>query len=202
MRQRTRPVTNTAFAHTLARTGRTWAACAAEVRKVAAEAGHPLRYDASTIAHWLTGRVPPQRVRGLVVEAFARMLDATDLSAGDLGWPDAPCTATPAPWDGDPVDHLAALGADDMHRRAALAAGAYTLAALTLPIPTATANRSGRVRVGPADAARIRATTAQLADLDDRFGGGHVRPMIGAYLAGQVAPLLRAAAGPGRAHVF
>ncbi|NUU23159.1 MAG: hypothetical protein HOV68_16850 [Streptomycetaceae bacterium] len=204
MRPRQHPITNPALHTALQRTGWTYAEAADAVRQVAAENAEQLGCDASTIGHWLTGRTPRPDVRPFVVEAFARRLHEPYLTARDLGWPEPPSPIPADPWHGDPADLLAALGADDMlHRRDALAAGAYALAALTLPTTTATATtRTGRTRVGPADAARIRATTAHLGDLDHRFGGGYIRPLIGAVITGHVTPLLHAATGHGRADVF
>jgi hypothetical protein len=49
-------------------------------------------------------------------------------------------------------------------------------------------------RVGAPDVAAIRATVDHFAGLDDRFGGGIGRPALIAFLANDVAPLLRASA--------
>jgi hypothetical protein len=108
------------------------------------------------------------------------------------------------PWQGDPVAWLTQLARSDMDRRGALASGLYSLAALAVPAePRRILSRSGRAqRAGPGDVARIRDTTKQFADLDDLYGGGHARAAVAAYLANDVAPLLRGTTGRNRPDLF
>jgi hypothetical protein len=86
-----------------------------------------------------------------------------------------------------------------MHRRQMLTGGLYSLAALTLPAGYATAAPAATPRrAGSPDVTRINAMAATFADADDRFGGGHARTALAAYLAKEVAPML-AGTGAGRA---
>lgn len=50
--------------------------------------------------------------------------------------------------------------------------------------------------------ARIRETTRQFSDLDDRYGGGHARTAVAAYLVNDVVPLLRGTTGRVRPDLF
>jgi hypothetical protein len=58
----------------IAETGWTGHALAEAVNAVGREAGVPLRYDRSSVAHWLTGTRPPAHVRVFVAEALSRRL--------------------------------------------------------------------------------------------------------------------------------
>ncbi|NJP97016.1 hypothetical protein HCN51_47635 [Nonomuraea sp. FMUSA5-5] len=101
-----------------------------------------------------------------------------------------------------------------LNRRTVLTAGTFTLAALSglagRGVP-AVAALSGLVRrgtrapvsrAGAGDVARVRAATAAFADLDDRFGGGHARAAVAAYLSREVTPLLGVAGGRARPDLF
>ncbi|WP_211266942.1 hypothetical protein [Nonomuraea candida] len=199
---------NRALAALIEQAGWTHAATARHVNAVAAESGERIHYDRSAVGHWLTGTVPrPEAVRA-AVEAFRRRLNRADLTPAHLGWPDPPRGWPPAddPWGGDPVARLATLGEDDLlNRRTVLTAGTFTLAALT----TLSARQTGyhpprppRGRPGAGEVARLRAATASFADLDDRYGGGHARAAVAAYLSHEVTPLLREATGRTRPDLF
>ncbi|MFB4298465.1 hypothetical protein [Actinomadura sp. NTSP31] len=87
-----------------------------------------------------------------------------------------------------------------LQRRTTLTLGLYSLAAAALPRPAhAITSRTGPSRRGGAgDVGRIRETTAAFGRLDDLYGGGHARGAVAAYLAGDVAPLLRGTTGRAR----
>lgn len=202
--QRTHPVANQALAALIEQAGWTHSTAAERINAVAAENGDPLFYDRSAVGHWLTGTIPRVEAVAAAVEAFRRVLHRPDLAPADLGWEtvNLPKVGTD-PWKGDPVARLATLGEDDMlNRRTALAAGAFTLAALSgmtngddpPPRPTR--------RAGASDVARIRATTRSMADLDDQYGGGHARTAVAAYLVRDVTPLLRNTTGRVRPDLF
>ncbi|NUP76309.1 MAG: hypothetical protein HOV96_02020, partial [Nonomuraea sp.] len=57
-------------------------------------------------------------------------------------------------------------------------------------------------RAGAGDVERIRATTRAFADLDDRYGGGHARAAVAAYLSREVTPLLHGTTGRARPDLF
>lgn len=204
-RQRRRPLENTALRDAIRAAGWTLAASAEAVNAVGAENNVPLTYGPTSVAHWLTGATPRPEAVPVAVEAFARALCRPGLQAADLGWHARTVTETQDdPWHGDPVSWLLRIGRDDMNRRAALATGLYSVAALTVPaVPERILARSGRARsAGPDDVNRIRDTTRRFADIDDMYGGGHARSAIAAYLVADVAPLLRGATGASRPDLF
>ncbi|MGW0809690.1 hypothetical protein [Nonomuraea sp. NPDC002799] len=205
--RRTHPVVNRALATLIEQAGWTHAATAQRVNAVAAEGGERLHYDRSAIGHWLTGTTPRPEAVHAAVEAFRRGLGRPHLGPADLGWPE-PGGPAPAddPWRGDPVSRLATLGEDDMlNRRTVLTAGTFTLAALSGLSGLsahAGARSAGPRRAGAGEVERIRATTRGFADLDDRFGGGHARAAVAAYLAREVTPLLHETTGRSRPDLF
>ncbi|KAA9380141.1 hypothetical protein F5972_08275 [Microbispora cellulosiformans] len=90
-----------------------------------------------------------------------------------------------------------------LNRRTVLTAGLYTLAALNLPPTPAAAARAGQPRrAGGGDVERIRAMTAQFADADSLFGGGHARTAVASYLVAEVTPLLHGTTGAARPALF
>ncbi|MBO2464954.1 hypothetical protein [Actinomadura violacea] len=193
-RPRTKPISNPALAAVIRRAGVTYAAFAQQVNTVAGENGYATRYNRGSVANWLTGRTPTPRVIPFVVEAAARLLGAPQLGSADLGWPD--CGVAPqSPWAGDPatwLDHLGRCDMTDLDRRSVLSAGAFVLSAAAIPAAGVKgAGRTPPVRTGAADAARIKEMTETFAGLDDRFGGGHARASVAAYLTSHVVPLLR-----------
>ncbi|MGH3915276.1 MAG: hypothetical protein ACRDTC_17995 [Pseudonocardiaceae bacterium] len=205
-RKRLRPVVNTALECKISAAGWTLAAVAEAIDAVGAENNLTLTYGAAAVAHWLNGVAPRVDTRPIAVEAFARRLGLPELTATDLGWP-APGTgeAQADPWQGDSVVWLSRLGRNDMlDRRNALVSGLYSLAALTIPATLeGILRRSGPARRGgPGDVARIRETTRQFSDLDDRYGGGHARTAVAAYLVNDVVPLLRGTTGRARPALF
>ncbi|SPL96573.1 transcriptional regulator [[Actinomadura] parvosata subsp. kistnae] len=214
--RRTRPVVNRALAALIEQAGWTHAVTAQHVNAVAAETGERLHYDRSAVGHWLTGTVPRPEAVHAAVEAFRRRLGRADLTPEHLGWPGtAAAPSADDPWRGDPVARLATLGEDDLlNRRTVLTAGTFTLAALSglagrgvpavaaLPGLVRHGTRAPAARAGAGDVARVRAATAAFADLDDRFGGGHARAAVAAYLSREVTPLLGVAGGRARPDLF
>lgn len=204
-RQRLRPLANTALHEAIVASGWTLAATAQAVNAIGAENNIPLTYSAASVAHWLTGVKPRAETIPVAVEAFARALGRPDLTARDLGWHAQPIADTAAdPWQGDPVAWLTRIARSDMDRRNVIATGLYSLAALAIPAePQRILSRSGRTRrAGPGDVDRIRDTTRRFADMDDLYGGGHARAAVAAYLAIEVAPLLRGTTGRARPDLF
>ncbi|MET8869808.1 hypothetical protein ABZW11_43330 [Nonomuraea sp. NPDC004580] len=204
--RRTRPVANRALATLIEQAGWTHAATARQINAVAAESGERIHYDRSAVGHWLTGTVPRPEAVHAAVEAFRRRLDRPDLRPAHLGWPDPGGSPPPDdPWRGDPVARLAGLGEDDLlNRRTVLTAGTFTLAALSGLADGGTRGPARRPvgRPGAGDVVRIRAVTASFADLDDRYGGGHARQAVAAYLSREVTPLLANATGRSRPDLF
>ncbi|MFF5265286.1 tetratricopeptide repeat protein [Actinomadura viridis] len=165
------------------------------VNRLGDEAGLRLRYDDSSVCHWLSGTLPRLPVRPLVCEALARRLGrpVTPASAG-LG----PSETAPAQ-GGDTVARLVDLGSADMDptRRAVLGLGLYS-AALAIPGWEEVSGRFKRLRrdphtrIGQAEVDSVRAMTDHLSTLDDQFGGRTARPLAAAFLVNTIAPYLRA----------
>ncbi|WP_240489831.1 hypothetical protein [Actinomadura atramentaria] len=203
--QRRLPITNTALKAAMTAAALPYARIAEVINLVGHENGVPLYYGRSTVAHWLTGTTPRPESIAVVVEAFARLLDRPDLTAGDLGWSHAEPARPDDPWDGDPVAWLTRLGKDDMlDRRSLLRGSLYSLTALGLPAPPWPAPaRSGTPRrTGASDVARVEEMTSRFAAADDLFGGGHARTAVAAYLVNDVVPMLHGSSGRARPALF
>ncbi|MWA04318.1 hypothetical protein F8568_028855 [Actinomadura sp. LD22] len=209
-------IRNTALDTELARIGIPLTAVADQINQVAEENNCHFRYNASSLSHWLTGRTPqPERIP-VIVEAFRRLLVAPGLRAADLGWEEADQDGEDPegadPWRADPMTWLDHLGRLDMYpddrvpdhrpgRRTllfSLAAAAVPAASGAPPRPSPSPGRTA----GSAEAARIREVSTVFSDLDDRFGGAHVRASIAAYLTNHVVPVLRHASPRSRPALF
>ncbi|MEU4539042.1 hypothetical protein AB0G15_29735 [Streptosporangium sp. NPDC023825] len=160
-----------------------------------------LRYDHSSVLRWIAGQRPRDPVPGLLAEIFALRLGRA-VSPEDLGLP-----AVLTPLDlGQEFNHtwqegistVTALWRGDVERRRFLLDSTFAIGAgsagavrwLTLPLEGRPEGRGTR-RVGMDDIAAIREVTRSFGELDNRFGGGRVRPAVVKYLDTAVAPLLR-----------
>ena len=188
-------VPNIALSPLVAETGRTYSQLARAVNRLGTSTGLALRYDASAVAHWLTGTQPRLRVRRLVLEVLSGRLNRP-ITAVEAGFPANSGDLEPV--SGDTVESLVDLGRADMDptRRALLEGGLYSVA-LAIPAWHEVIGRTHRVRtgggrVGMAEAATVQAMADELSSLDDKFGGGAVRPMAAAYLVNTVAVFLQA----------
>ncbi|MEU9337023.1 hypothetical protein AB0D49_28300 [Streptomyces sp. NPDC048290] len=156
------------------------------------ELGLTLRYDKSSVSHWLAGSVPRAEVRPAVVEAFSRLV-GRPVTCEEIGWPNPPVA------DQDAVTGVIDLSRADMDpsRRGVLKGGMYA-AALAVPrFEDATgrleAVRAGRtVHIGRSDVATVRTMTEKIADILDQVGAAHARPMAAAFLVNTAGPYLRA----------
>ncbi|AYV25564.1 Protein involved in sporulation [Streptomyces sp. ADI95-16] len=171
---------------------------AQEVNRIGTERGTPLKYQQPSVHQWLSGHLPKESVRPLILEALARRLlrPITHSEAGfpqDLGdqEPNHPST----------VEGLLDLGRKDMDpsRRSILGVGLFAVA-LTVPnwpdvVGRMEAVQKGHVqRIGMADVQTVAAMTERISDLDDQFGGRTARPMAAAFLVNTATPYLRAEA--------
>ncbi|MFE1308019.1 hypothetical protein [Streptomyces sp. NPDC058755] len=167
------------------------------VNRTASEGGLTLRYDASTVTHWLKGSVPREEARAAVVEALSRKVGRV-VTFAEAGFP------------GEDVNRSAAL-ADlvrsdlDPSRRGVLVTGLYS-AALMVPRFSDLSDRldhaddevkAGRtVRVGAGEVVTLQRMTDHIATILDDLGGGHARPMAAAFLSNTVLPWLDADSTP------
>lgn len=189
----------------LASAGLSYAGLALRVNREGDREGLSLTCRASSVAHWVNESRAPRRpaVRRIVLAVLSGKLGRT-ITAVDVGWPcqdDAldpvarsmPClglaevyTVLPALWSADMLD-----------RRNLLASGAAVVpfSPAVLDYLTARPDRSlahrGTVRVGRSDVQFIRDATTSLRNLDEKYGGGRVRPTAVAILHDHATPLLR-----------
>jgi tetratricopeptide (TPR) repeat protein len=171
------------------------------VNRAGAELGLELTYDRTSVAHWLSGSRPPAAVARLVAEALTRRLGravtVADTGLGPPGLRAAAATLAGPYSAGDGVAQLADLSAaeGDPTRRAALRDLVYSVAALrsvdgSWP-KASTSSGDGWASRGSPRAQAVRTMTGLFSTADRLFGGGHVRPALTAYLAGDAAHWLR-----------
>ncbi|MFD7663760.1 tol-pal system YbgF family protein [Streptomyces sp. NPDC059788] len=165
--------------------------------------GMTLRYDRTSVAHWLAGSRPRKRVPGLVAQALSQRSGRL-ITVEETGLaPDPPPPAPPGMgWtsDLDPRKRLAALcrAETDPARRVVLRRTAYGVHPVKLP--SWPAGRTSAPPGGAGGRSEAEVSTLQnmgcvFASLTDVSGGGHARTALAAYLADDAAPILLAPAG-------
>ncbi|MGW7351012.1 tetratricopeptide repeat protein [Streptomyces sp. NPDC054784] len=169
--------------------------CAQAVNRIGTERGTPLKYQQPSVHQWLSGHLPKESARPLILEAFARRL-LRPVTHTEAGFP----TPSDEP-NGHPttVEGLIDLGRQDVDpsRRSVLGTGVFSVA-LSVPGWQDVVGRMGafkknpRLRIGPSEVRAVRAMTERLSDLDDDFGGRYARPMAAAFLVNTVTPYLNA----------
>ncbi|MEW1693940.1 tetratricopeptide repeat protein [Streptomyces sp. NPDC093249] len=167
---------------------------AQEVNRLGTERGTPLKYQQPSVHQWLSGHLPKETVRPLILEALARRL-LRPITHADAGFPELPEEPNSRPTT---VEGLVDLGRQDMDpsRRSVLGAGLFSVA-LTIPNWPDVVGRMGaaqagtRTRIGMTDVHTVAAMTEQLSAMDDQFGGRTARPLAAAFLVNTVAPFLR-----------
>lgn len=176
-------------------TGWTLRQCAQAINRVGTERGTPKQYRAPSVHQWLSGSVPREDARPLVLEALTRRL-GRPVTYTEAGFP-APESGTGAA-PPSPVDGIIDLGRLDMDpsRRSVLGVALFSVA-LTVPDwpdvvgRMEAAQRSTRTRIGMSDVLTVSAMTEQLSSMDDQFGGRTARPLAATFLVNTVAPFLR-----------
>ncbi|MFE2292846.1 hypothetical protein [Streptomyces sp. NPDC059452] len=168
------------------------------VNRVGTEHGTPLKYQRASVHQWLSGHLPRESTRPLILEALARRLNRP-VTYEEAGFPQAPGSHDQP----NTVDDLIDLGRQDMDpsRRKLLTAGLYS-AALTVPAFAALTSKASAEdqdrltrptgRIGMGEVETVRRMTGKIADILDELGGGHARPMAAAFLVNTVAGYLRA----------
>ncbi|MFI7089423.1 tetratricopeptide repeat protein [Streptomyces anulatus] len=189
---------NTSLARLFRETGWTLRQCAQAVNRIGTERGTPQQYRAPSVHQWLSGGVPRENARFLILEAFARKL-GRPITASEAGFPapDPERGAEPRPVG--TVDGIIDLGTLDMDpsRRSVLGVALFSVA-LTVPdwpdvVGRMEAAQLGvRSRLGMSDVHTVTAMTEQLSSMDDQFGGRTARPLAASFLVNTVAPFLRA----------
>ncbi|MBW5424729.1 tetratricopeptide repeat protein [Streptomyces sp. BG9H] len=168
---------------------------AQEVNRIGTERGSPLKYQPPSVHQWLSGHLPKETARPLILEALARRL-LRPVTHAEAGFPAPPEESNSHPTT---VEGLIDLGRQDMDpsRRSVLSAGLFSVA-LTVPgwpdvVGRMEAVQAGKARrIGMAEVDMVSAMTERVSELDDQFGGRHARPLAAAFLVNTVAPYLRA----------
>lgn len=165
------------------------------------EHGLDLRYDKTSVARWLRGQQPRGRAPAVISEALGRKLGRT-VTLDEIGMADGRNQGTSvglhfAPTTAGAVEQACELWRSDVGRNGVFGGSAVPTSALVEPsrdwlisAPDAQVARSAGARVGMSDVAAVCATTDSLSQLDHRFGGGHVRPVVVHYLNSVVSGLL------------
>lgn len=175
-------------------------ALARSVNALAAEIGTRLRYDRTTVAHWLAGTEPRRPAAQFVAEALSRRMGRA-VTPQDAGFRAPPVT----PPTSDPMAGSAALcrsDADAAHRQS-LRQRPYRVAEATTALvppprrPGRPPRPSGRAGAPPPAAALHDATRFFAASIDTH-GGRNARTALCAYLADDVSTMLHRSL-PGRA---
>ncbi len=190
-------VRNTRLQMLLDEAGWTHDTVARKVNALGAETGLGLRYDRSAVSHWMGGTRPQDPVPALIAEALTRRLGRT-ITPGDMDYLSRhadPCPSLPA----DPVARLAELSHADLDPvgHAGLRRSVYRLSALPLldrpagrvPAPDTTLSAESAPHLLAA-----RHMLEVFATADHRYGSGHARAALIAYLAHDLAPHLHTAA--------
>ena len=159
-----------------------------------------IRCDHTSVLRWLSGEQPrppvPELIAAVLAAAVGRPVTAAELAMTPSDQPADLGLHLPTAWT-DTVAISTGLWRADVQRRRFLAGAAFAAAAtpasalrwLTSP-PAAAPAGNGPVRVGCADIEAIRELTLSYRELDNRLGGGHLRPVIVSYLDDHVSQLL------------
>ncbi|WP_329789147.1 hypothetical protein V1227_33035 [Lentzea sp. DG1S-22] len=179
---------------------------AARVRELAQRDGQTISADHVSVRRWLDGTRPKAATQNYIALALgAKLGRRVDLA--EIGFngglqtvgPDATEHGAEYPPSADAaVDLMSQLTAADLEDQPALVRSQWAQEATpsiitgymfgdSLHVADADELRRG----GGAAASAIRATAANLMDLDFRYGGGHVRKMLLFYFKTEITPLLQ-----------
>ena len=170
----------------LTEAGWTQEALARAVNTLGGEIGTVLRYDRTSVAHWLAGTQPRHPAPHLAAEALSRRLGraVTPEAAGfSAGVREAPPL--------DPVTGFTTLcrADSDAGRRRPLHQRPYRVAEAVVPGPPPAERPAAPGPRGEGTAALHDAVSFFAASIDTH-GGRHARSALAAYLADDVTPLL------------
>lgn len=198
-------MSNEALRTLIARAHVTYRELADSMRRIAVENGDTdFSIAPPYFSRWIQGATPYGMSGAYLAEALSRRLGRA-VTVAEIGFPTAvPLDGGAHAWRTDTLVALSDLSrreVDDVNRRQALrGAAAYSLAAISLPPDgwwetvrrTGAARRPSSVqRVGVSDVTAVRRTTQLFLRMDQRYGGGHARSAVQAYLTSDVYRLLR-----------
>lgn len=186
---------NLALRRLVSETGWTEEELARAVNAAGREAGLQLRYNRSSVSHWLSGRRPWVPVPSLIAETLTRRL-SRPIGLADIGMATRPAQFALITGPDIP-EELAELARYGSGR-----GGAYSLARLAVPEwdqavarwPARAVPPAGQPRLLPGHVAVAEQMTPIFTDTDAASGGGRSRAALAAYLAHDIAPWVRAPA--------
>ncbi|GAA4700695.1 transcriptional regulator [Streptomyces youssoufiensis] len=182
------------------------AACSAtglarRVNSCGAEHGLDLHYDKTSVARWLRGQQPRGRAPAIIAEALERKLGRV-VTVDEIGMNPGPGLDSAVGLRFEPtvpgaIQQACALWRSDASHTGSPARGKLAMSVLVessrdwlIAVPDPAVVGDGTPPTHAPDVATVRAATAALADLDHRFGSGHVRPLAVHYLNTVVSDLL------------
>jgi hypothetical protein len=189
------------------------AGLARRVNVCAGERGLDFRYDKTSVARWIRGQRPRGRAPEIIAEALGRKLGRTvhlqEIGMGGSRHPASAVGLTFAVTLPEALEEARELWRADAARPVTAGSGP-PLPGGPAPGPAQvppgalvepsrdwliarvdeSAAAIGTGRVGAADVEAVLATSRALADLDRRWGAGHIRPVLAHYLNGVVGSLL------------
>ena len=160
-----------------------------------------LKYNHSSVERWLRGEQPRHPTPELLAEVFGAAL-GRPVSPATLGMAQDRLADSAAlhiqPTPVEAARTVRSLTEEDLKQRRVLVASGFNLAAYSsaalrwiLAPRTAVTASKGTHRIGMADIQEIREATGAFRVLDNRLGGGRIRPTVVEYLHTDIAPLLR-----------
>ncbi|MFG3403497.1 hypothetical protein [Streptomyces sp. NPDC048142] len=162
------------------------------VNEAGARRGITLRYDRTSVAHWLTGTMPRPPAAELIAAVLSQCLGRT-LEVADAGFhPTAP------PPHSDMTDLFTLLAQADKRPTAHPGSLVFRPQGMFEPAGPLVPSQDSRAswRVGRKEVASARQLLELFSKGDLTFGGGHARQALQSYLAWTVAPWLRSPTGP------
>ena len=161
-----------------------------------------VRCDHTSVLRWLAGEQPrppiPEVAADVLSDALGRKVSVTELGMAPSELPADLGLNLPTSWT-ETISISTALWRADVQRRRFLVNAAFTSAAvpasalrwLTSPPADAPAGHGVR-QVGQADIDAIRELTLAYREMDNKLGGGKLRPAVVSYLDDHVSQLLLA----------
>jgi hypothetical protein len=165
------------------------------VNRIGTERGTPTKYQQPSVSQWLSGHMPKEATRPLILEALARKL-RRPMTHAAAGFPQP--AHNPAD-SSSTVDALINLGIANSlpGRRLFLGASLFSVA-MTIPNWRDVAGRmeviqsNSTPRIGMSDVEMVTQMTGRFTEIYSQFGGRHSRPLAALFLTDTVAPYLRA----------
>jgi tetratricopeptide (TPR) repeat protein len=176
---------------------------ARRVNMYGTERGLDLRYDKTSVSRWLRGQQPRGLTPVIIAEVLGHKLGRA-VSVEEIGMANSRqqeasgVGLTFAPALPNALEQASDLWRSDAKGRNLHSGSVVAVSALLGPSrdwlitdPDSSVSRAGGQQVGVADIELMKQTTRHLADLDHRFGSGHVRPIAVHYLNSVVSDLLK-----------